>query len=141
MASSTGLARAGERVWESPGVVAKLMARGEGEGRTRVTRASRALARSASCPCVRWHGMDVTGTSWAGCCWLLLGQGPCLSCSAEGGEGPGQGDMGWMGEEREMACGVPWPPRHGLAWSNSLRYRGYQGLALSKELTRKIMMT
>jgi hypothetical protein len=61
MASATGLARAGERVWELPGVVARLRARGEGEGRTESTGRGDVLSCPGTCQCTLWR----VWASWA----------------------------------------------------------------------------
>jgi hypothetical protein len=57
MASSTTFSRAGERVWESPGVVSLLLARGESEGWPGSAGRRHVLARSGRVcarPGVHW---------------------------------------------------------------------------------------
>jgi hypothetical protein len=72
-----------ERVWEVEGDVVMHGAEGEVKGRSAVKRRVRALARSGRAHVGVWHALDVTGTSWAGCSWLPLGRGRCLSCSGK----------------------------------------------------------
>jgi hypothetical protein len=80
-ATVTGHGGAGDDVWQTPASEVRVRAGANGEARDEATghRGARAHAGVATMPVVACLG-DV-GTSWAGQCRALLGQGSVPACS------------------------------------------------------------
>jgi hypothetical protein len=72
---ATGLARAGEHVWEGASDVLSAWEKGEGERRSAAMGRVHALACPGTWPCTLWHAWMSLGTSWPGRCTRLLGRG------------------------------------------------------------------
>ena len=53
------------------------------QGVAMVSGATSCTGALRACLCASWRALDVTGTSWAGCCWRLLGRGLGPTCSGE----------------------------------------------------------
>jgi hypothetical protein len=108
MASATGLAWAGEHVWEVADAEERLRAKAEVTARTESTGRRRALAR----PCVATMPVLASladlGVYWPGRCTHLLGPGLVLAGSVEREEAPGHGGCEGRGPVMMNGMVVAW---------------------------------